>query len=97
VGSLSQRSEDHRGFLKEGVKIYLMTPITPLNSPFFSVFTSLVYMRWWILWSTLELRSSIEWWEDLLSDVRWFGYSNNCSRRVNFFLRYFTELWLLEK
>jgi hypothetical protein len=36
---------DDRGFLKEGVKTYLMAPISPrLNSPtFFSGFTSIVY------------------------------------------------------
>jgi hypothetical protein len=33
-----------RGFLKEGVKIYLLAPLSPLNSPtLFSVFISIVY------------------------------------------------------
>jgi hypothetical protein len=33
---------DYLGFLKEGVKTYLMAPMSPLNSPTFSVFTSVV-------------------------------------------------------
>jgi hypothetical protein len=36
---------DDRGFLEEGVKSYLMAPMSPLNSQmfFFSVLTSIVY------------------------------------------------------
>jgi hypothetical protein len=35
---------DDRGFLKGGVKAYLMAPMSSLNSPFFlPVFTSIVY------------------------------------------------------
>jgi hypothetical protein len=34
---------DDRGFLKAGVKTYLMVPVMPLNSPIFFVFTSIVY------------------------------------------------------
>jgi hypothetical protein len=34
---------EHPGFLKEGVKTYLMTPILPLNSPTFFIVASIVY------------------------------------------------------
>ncbi len=34
---------EHWGFLKEGVKIYQMAPMSPLNSPIFFVCTSIVY------------------------------------------------------
>ncbi len=33
-------------FLKEGVKTYLMTPMSLLKPTFFSVFTSIVYDGW---------------------------------------------------
>ncbi len=37
---------DDRGFLKEGVKTYLMAPMRPLNSPtFFLSLTSVVYVH----------------------------------------------------
>jgi hypothetical protein len=32
-----------QGFLKGGVKTYLVAPISPLDSPTFAVFTSVVY------------------------------------------------------
>ncbi len=33
----------HRGFMEEGVKTYQMAPMSPLDSPFFFVCTSIVY------------------------------------------------------
>ncbi len=41
---------EHRGFLREGVKAYRMASMSPLNSPTFFVYTSVVYGLIHSLW-----------------------------------------------
>jgi hypothetical protein len=53
---------DDRGSLKEGVKTYLMAPMSPLNSPifFFLFFLSSFCLHFYSIWKRQVCRSTIQ-------------------------------------